>query len=217
MRQHYSSGKISGTTIVITLLALALAGIGAVAVWSYVNYEEARTDVDGQINQAVADAKLEQATELEEQFAQREKEPNRQFVGPEDYGRVTFDYPKTWSVYVQNEAETGRSTFQAYLNPVYIPPVTATQRMALRVTIENKDYDDVLRSYEGRVKKGDLNTKSLTVGNEVGTRFDGAFTEQIRGAAAVFKIRDKTLTVRTDADTFKPDFDKLIKTIEFNR
>lgn len=217
IRRSYDSGKISGAMVVITLLSLALVGIGVLAIWAYTNYDKARTDVDGQVSQAVADARIEQATELEAQFADREKEPNRQFVGPEDYGRVTFNYPKTWSVFVENDASSGRSTFQAYLNPVYIPPVSTNQRMALRVTIENRDYDAVLKTYESRVKNGDLNTRAVSAGGEEGTRLDGSFSNEIRGAAVVYKIRDKTLTIRTDADTFKPDFDKLIETIEFNR
>jgi len=49
-----------------------------------------------------------------------------------------------------------------------------------------------------------------------GTRLDGAFTKDIRGYAVIFKIRDKTLTIRTDANTFKSDFNKLINTIKFN-
>jgi hypothetical protein len=47
-------------------------------------------------------------------------------------------------------------------------------------------------------------------------RLDGSFSTDIRGSAVIFKIRDKTVTIRTDADTFKPDFENIIKTINFN-
>ena len=50
-----------------------------------------------------------------------------------------------------------------------------------------------------------------------GTRLDGSFTEDIRGSAVIFKIRDKTVTLRSDAETFRADFDALIKTITFNK
>ncbi len=75
----------------------------------------------------------------------------------------------------------------------------------------------MLRSYETRVKRGDLKTEAFTADGVDGTRLNGEFTNEIRGSAVLFKIRDKTLTIRTDADTFKADFDKLIQTIEFNR
>lgn len=203
--------------IVITILIVVLVAVGAVAIWAYINYQEAQTNLDSKIDQAIADDRREQTIEFEKKFEAAEKEPNRQFVGPDDYGRVTFDYPKTWSVFVEKDVLSGRGTYQAYFNPILVPPIGSTQRMALRVTIENRDYDSALKTYEARVKKGDLSTKAFNAGGEEGTRFDGSFTNQVRGAAVVFKIRDKTLTIRTDADTFKPDFDKLVRTIEFNR
>jgi hypothetical protein len=53
------------------------------------------------------------------------------------------------------------------------------------------------------------------VNGENGVRLDGNFSDEIRGAAVIFKIRDKTAVLRTDADTFKPDFETLIKTVTF--
>lgn len=203
--------------IVITLLIVVLMGVSALAIWSYVNFQEAQTDLDGKLEMARAEARNEEAAKNEADFLEREKEPNQQFVGPDDYGRVTFDYPKTWSVYVANDVSSGRGTYEAYLNPILVPPVSNNQRMAIRVTIENRDYDVVLRSYEARIKRGDLSTAAVSADGVDGTRLDGSFTNEIRGSAVLYKIRDKTLTIRTDADTFKPDFDKLIETIEFNR
>ena len=49
------------------------------------------------------------------------------------------------------------------------------------------------------------------------SRFDGSFSDDIRGSAVIYKIRDKTVTLRTDAETFRPAFDELIKTITFNK
>jgi len=66
------------------------------------------------------------------------------------------------------------------------------------------------------VKKGDLKASSTKADGNNGTRLDGNFTKDIRGYAVIFKIRDKTLTIRTDANTFLSDFDKLISTIKFN-
>lgn len=214
-RQH-EQGSVSGWMIAtISLIVLTLAA-GAFGLWSYMNYHDQKTNVDNRVAVAVANAKKAQADQDETKFAEREKEPNRQFVGPDDYGRLTFDYPKTWSVYVDKDASQG-GDFAAYLNPVSVPPVSQTARFALRVTIENRDYDTVLQSYENLVKNGDLKSSSVSANGVNGTRFDGNFTKDIRGSAVVYKIRDKTVTLRTDADTFKPDFDALIQTIKFNQ
>lgn len=218
MKQRlYQTGSISGSMIVITILVVVLMGVAAVAIWAYINYDEAQTDLDGKLEMARIEARKEEAAKNEADFIKREKEPNRQFVGPDDYGRVTFDYPKTWSVYVKDDVSSGRGTYEAYLNPVLVPPVSNKQRMAIRVTIENRDYDTVLKSYESRIKKGDLKSAAFSADGVDGSRLTGGFTNDIRGSAVLFKIRDKTLTIRTDADTFMEDYDKLIDTIQFNR
>jgi hypothetical protein len=201
------------STIGLIVLTSVVAGL---AIWAYINYNEQKTDVDSKIDAAVVIAQKDQADADEEKFTQREKEPNRQFVGPDDYGRVTFDYPKTWSVYIDNDASSG-GTYKAYLNPLTVPTISTSQQFALRVTIEQKDYDKTLDSYASLVKKGDLKSSSVTADDNIGTRLDGAFTKDIHGSAVIFKIRDKTLTIRTDANTFKADFDALIATIKLNK
>ena len=215
-QHHHEKGAVSGSLIAIIGLIVLLIGAGSLAIWALLNYNEQKSNVDGKVDLAVAEAKKEQGDSDEAKFAEREKEPNRQFVGPDDYGRLTFNYPKTWSVYEAKDVSTSGGTYEAYLNPIVVPPVSASQQYAVRVTIEEKDYDKVIGSYESLVKKGDLRSGPASANGHSGTRFDGSFSKNIRGAAVVYKIRDKTVTLRTDADTFKPDFEKLIKTIDFN-
>lgn len=210
------AGAISGSLVAIVALIFLFIIAGSLAIWAYLQYNEARTNVDGKVDVAIAEAKKEQADADERKFSQREKEPNRQFVGPDDYGRVTFDYPKTWSVYEAKDVSKNGGVYEAYLNPVKVPPVSATQQFALRVIIEQEDYAEILKTYQSKIKDGKLRSSSFSANGNDGTRIDGSFTDEIRGSAVVFKIRDKTLTVRTDANTFKPDFDTLIKTLNFN-
>lgn len=215
-KQKREEGSISGSMIAIIGLSVLVLAAGSLAIWAYINYTEQKTNVDGKIELAVAEAKREQGDIESEKFAQREKEPNRQFTGPDDYGRLVFNYSKTWSVYEAHDVSRG-GTFEAYLNPIVVPPISPTQQYALRVTIEERDYDQVVKTYESLVKKGDLRTSAVSASGNNGTRLDGNFTKDIRGSAVIFKIRDKTATLRTDADTFKPDFENLIKTINFNQ
>lgn len=212
------SGFIDKQIIVIVCLSIFAALVLAFGVWSFVNYNNQKTNVNGKIDQAVAAAKKDQADSDAAKFLAQEKQPNREFVGPDDYGRLTFSYPKTWSVYVNKDLTTQGGTYEAYLNPVSVPAVSSTQQYALRVTIEQKDYNQAISSYSNLVKTGSLRSSSVTAANGVnGTRFDGNFTKDIRGAAVIFKIRDKTLTLRTDANTFLPDFNALVATIKFNQ
>lgn len=209
-------GAANHLFVAVVLLALVSALAIGLAVWGIVNYLDQKSNVDGKVSDAVATAKKEQADSDEVKFTARDKEPNRQFVGPDDYGRLTFNYPKTWSVYINKDASNG-GTYEAYLNPVSVPAVSSAQQYALRVSIEEKEYASVLGSYDSLVKKGDLKSSAVSAEGSNGTRLDGKFSKDIRGSAVIFKIRDKTVTLRTDADSFKTDFDALIKTIKFNQ
>lgn len=208
-------GAINGSLIVIISLIVLLIAAGSAAIWAYVSYNEQKTNVTGKVDIEVAKAKKAQGDVDEAKFAEREKEPNRQFIGPDDYGRLIFNYPKTWSAFVAKDTSQG-GTYEAYLNPVIVPPISPLQQFALRVTIEERDFDKVISAYDALVKKGDLRTSAVTANGNSGTRLDGNFTKDIRGSAVIYKIRDKTVTVRVDADIFKPDFENVIKTINFN-
>lgn len=212
---HENGSANIWTIVAISFIVLSI-GFAALSVWFFISYTDQKTNVDTKIDTAVATAKKSQADSDEAKFTEREKEPNREFVGPDDYGRVIFDYPKTWSVYVNKDVTAG-GIYEAYLNPVTVPPVSLSQQFALRVVIEEKDYDKVITSYDSLVKKGDLKSSSVSADGSSGIRLDGNFTKNIRGSAVIFKIRDKTLTIRTDANTFKADFNALIKTIKFNQ
>ena len=200
------------TAIIFIILALAAGGGMA---WAYMNYIDQKENVDTKISAAVLTAEKTLADKDAKIALDERNRVSTKFVGPEDYGALSFLYPRDWSVFVEKDASTA-GVFQAYLNPVSVPPLGIAQQYGLRVTIETKDYDVVLNAYQQQVKKGDLKSSAVKVNGQDGTRLDGAFTKDIRGSAIVFKIRDKTVTMRTDADTFKDVFNPLIQTISFN-
>ena len=138
----YDKGVVDGWMISTIGLIILVLGAGSLAIWAYVNYTEAKTDIDGKVAAAVAEAKRAQAEEDEAKFAEREKEPRREFIGPDDYGRLSFTYPKTWSVYVAKDARKG-GDYEAFLHPIQVPSLEqqATQQVALRLQIVDKDYD----------------------------------------------------------------------------
>lgn len=211
-------GAISGSTIAIvalTILVVVFAGFG---LWQYTQYAKVSDDVEGQVSDAVAKAVKDQAAIDEKKFGEREKQPLRQFPGPDDYGHLTFDYPKTWSAYQASDISKGGGiTYEAYLHPLLVPPVTDTQKIALRISIEQKLYESVLASYDKLIKKGDLQSQAWSNGTYNGTLLTGNFSKDIKGRAIILRMRDRTLTMRSDADTFKDDFDAITKTVRFNQ
>jgi hypothetical protein len=209
-------GAINALLIATIGLSVVTVGLVILSVWAIMNYNNQKDTVDSQVSTAVATAKKTQADSDETKFNERDKEPNRQFVGPDDYGRLTFNYPKTWSVYISSDVTSDGGTYQAYLNPVSVPPIGNGQLFALRVTIEEQDYSSIISNYASLVKSGKLSSSSVTADGITGTRLDGAFSDDLRGSAVIFKIRDKTATIRTDANTFEPDFNAIVASIKFN-
>lgn len=199
-------------TIILGVLTLTFGSLG---IWAYVNYNDQKNNVDQKISAAVASAKKEQTEVDQKEFLEREKEPYRPFVGPDDLGRPAFNYPKTWSVYIG--ADTRGREFQAYFQPITVPATNSGTPYALRVSVESRAYEDYLKGYETAVKKGDLKSSPIAIQGMNGTRLDGNFSKTVRGSMVIFKVRDKTLRVYTESETFQPDFDNIIlKSLTFN-
>ena len=205
--------------IVIVALALTTVTFIGLFVWMMLQYNEASTDVNGQIAIAVAEAKDEQALQDEAEFLEREKYPYQTFSGPADYGELTFQYPKTWSVYVASDAAKG-GDFKAYLNPVQVNEVSDNTIMALRVTIRTDDFEKVTAEYQRKMeaRDADLTMESITFADGItANKYTGKIPDtDLRGYIVVFKIRDKAVILQTDSEVFKADFDRLLETVKFN-
>lgn len=215
-RHKHERGLISGLQVAVIGLGALVLGIGSFAIWAYVSYNEASQNLQAKIDVAVANGQREQQEKDQNAFDEKEKQPNRTFRGPDDYCGLTFNYPKTWSAFV-SDAGTDGGSYKAYFNPGMVPPIDSKQQYALRVVIEQKDYDAVQAQYAGLVTKGSLKQSSTSSKGLDGARLDGSFSNNIRGAAVLYKCRNYTISVFTDADTHKPDFDKLVQTIEYNK
>ncbi len=214
-RNRGQRGAVSGLLVAVIALSTLVLGLGSFSIWAYVAYSDAQDDVDGKIAIAVAEAKEQKGEEDEAKFAEREQQPNLTFRAPDDYCALSFQYPKTWSVY-ESEQITNGGDYKAYLNPKVVPPISSNQQYALRVLIEQKDWDQVIDQYKGLVQKGDLKQSTTSSEGNQGARLAGNFSKNIRGDAVIYRCRDKTITIRSDADVFKTNFEKIIETIDFN-
>ncbi len=207
-------GLVTGQLVVNIVLSILVLVLGSVMIWALVNYNDQKTNVNSKIDSAVADAKQQQLNQDNKTFAEREKEPNKQFVGPDDLGRVSFDYPKTWSVYIYNPGTSG--TYAAYLNKDQVPSTNGNNKFGLRVSILNQTYSQVLQQYQGLLQSGALRSSVAQASGYNGTRLDGHFTPNVNGAAVIFKVRDKTLILQTDLQTYVHDFNNIVKSLNFN-
>ncbi len=198
------------SNIITGLMVVVLTGL---TIWFYLGYTDYKNNADRKVSVAVDNAKKLQQKDDETIYLEREKLPTRLFSGPADLGSVSFQYPKTWSAYVAKQS----SELEAYLYPSVVPPVSNTQPFAVRVTVEAKAYDLSIKVYDQLVKRGDLRSNPVTIEGFSGIRLDGKFTKEREGSAVIFKVRDKTLTVATDASAYKGDFDNtILKSLKFN-
>lgn len=193
------------------LIAITFAGL---FIWKYMEWDTVKTDVDGQIDAAVAIAVSENTAKLENEFTEREKYPYKTFSGPSDYGSLSFEYPKTWNVYIAKDAASG-GDFEAYLNPGEVQPVSTTTINALRVMIQNQSFDSVIRTYDTALRNGTVAVSTRNIGSAVANIYTGEISRNLRGAVAIFKIRDKTVVLQTDAELFLDEFYKLLDTVTF--
>ncbi|MBB1503634.1 hypothetical protein HG471_002425 [Candidatus Saccharibacteria bacterium] len=199
--------------IVVSLLAVLFIGL---FIWMWVKWNDASTNVKGKVDVAVAEAKNELQTKLESEFEEKEKYPYKVFTGPTDLGELSFEYPKTWSLYVQSSANRG-GDYAAYLNPGQVNVVQDDTVMALRVSIKGTLFDQAISDFAEKVRSGDM-THSTTVvnGNNVNV-YTGKMDNEYQGIICVFKLRDKTVMLQTDSTSvFSDDFYRILKTVKFN-
>ncbi|MBO7657382.1 hypothetical protein J6S55_01965 [Candidatus Saccharibacteria bacterium] len=208
------------TIAIIALSLLSLTFIG-LFIWMFTQYDAARTNVDGQIADAVVEAVDDNTMKLENEFAEREKYPFMTFAGPVDYGALTFEYPKTWSVYVPMNAANG-GDFEAYFNPVQVDAVNNENVDSLRLAIKDVPFDSVTAQYQGSLEGETPNMRldAVTIGQENNinaNRYTGKIPgTEFNGFVVVFKIRDKTVVLQTDSVLFEGDFNTLLASIRFN-
>ena len=203
-------------TVIIILLSLLLIGGLLLAYYFYNEYQLASADVDSKVNAAVVSREKEITDKLEAEFAEREKLDYKTFTGPDDYGTFSFKYPKTWSVYVARDANKG-GDFEAYLHPAEVPPITNETVLALRVVIRSESFETAADRYKGLVSAGKLATSIISVNGADANRYDGTLPNNLVGSIAIVKIRDKVVTLETDAEIYRADFDKILTTITFNQ
>lgn len=214
MKKNFYQGSVDGWMIATIGFVVLFLVAGALGAWAYISYDDLRADVDAKIQQEVTEGKREQSDADYKKYQEESKNPRIEFVGPAEYGRVSFMYPRTWSVYIEQDA-TDRKNYVAYLHPVAVPSISnKDSRFALRLEILNKDYDEVVKEYADRLKKGELTSSTPEYNGIATTRFDGAFSKEVRGAAVLMRVRDKTVRFSTDADTFKPDFQTILETVK---
>jgi len=209
-----------GSTVLLVMtivFATATVVFGGLGVWAFLNYQNQKNNVDAIVSTEVIQAKQEQKAADDAAFTESEKSPLRQFVGPADLGLVSFEFPKTWSVYVAEDGSLSSGGYDAYFHPGAVANPERLQPYALRLNVVNVSYESAILSYQDAIQTGQVAASAITLNGQTGTRFDGAINEQSRGSMVMFKLRDKTIELYTESEAFVGDFNNIVlSSLKFN-
>lgn len=178
-------------------------------------FTDARDNVAQKSAVAVEAAKDKQQKELEQEFVEREKQPYRIYRSPSVLSSIEFEYPKTWSMILE-ENEKGSPQIDATLHPDVIKMGRENETSyAFKIQLIDKIYSDSIRQYDSKIKKGDLSSSVVEASNIKGIRLDGQIDRDDKGSIAVFPLRDKTLILTTESPDFVNDFNRILTSLKF--
>jgi hypothetical protein len=217
MQKQDQAGSTSAVlAVVFGILFLAAASFGA---WAFMGRQDYKDNSDKKSAAAVESAKKVQALELQKKFDEDYKNPNKTYQGPVSFGTVTFNYPKTWSAYIDenNSAEP----INGYLYPDKVPSIQSGTSYALRVELVSSAYSQLVQQFTSQVKSGKLKAsayvppKMAGVPNvQPGTKFDGVVGHSSSGdqtgSMVVLQVRDKTLKIYTESPNFLADYSAIV-------
>lgn len=205
------------TTAVIIVLSLALVVTAALAFSAYSTGQDYKKNSDQKAAAAVDRATREQANKLEAKFAEEAKKPSKPFRGPEAYGGVSFEYPKTWSVYMTSDDS---QPVNAYFHPDVVQGIDGKVAMALRLEIINSSYADVVRQFESDISSGKLRARAYVASKmenvpnaQPGLRLEGDLGDGQtvkNGAMVILPLRDKALKIYSESSNYLSDFNNTI-------
>lgn len=199
------------TVVTMVLLGVFLLGALGFGGWAFMSRQDYKNNVDAKIKTAVtANAKVVQAQDAAD-YAEAAKNPLKTYTGPEAYGSVSLQYPKTWSGYV---VTASGQPLDAYFNPDVVPSVADQKSVfALRVQVMATSYSQTLAQYQSLQKQGKVTVTPFAlpkVPGTVGVRVDGQITSTKQGSIVILPVRDKTLKLWIESNEFAADFNNII-------
>lgn len=210
---NQEGGYVSGTLVALIVVSVTLAGALGFGGWAFLSRQDYKNHSDKKA-EAAADERQKATEEADAvKYAEAAKSPLTTHKAPDQFGGVTVQYPKTWSGYVVEDGKGG-TPVDDFFHPAVVPDVGERDNaFALRVQVEDKSYDAVLKSYEGSISSKKLTAAPYTlpkVPNTIGTRLDGLVEQNKQGSLVILPMRNMTLKVWVESPNFMADFNNII-------
>lgn len=179
--------------------------------WAFSERNTYKNDTDELIDDAVVIAVQDAETAKDVEFTEREKLPTRTFTASATYGSLSFSYPKTWSVYLE-ESSSG-VVVDIYAHPNVLPGFKSEQPYALRAEITSTSYEREVEDLEREIADGSLSVTAFRpdkVRSVLGIKAEGEIRRDVQGAIVLLPLRDRTIKVYTESREFLNDFNAII-------
>ncbi|MDB5175303.1 MAG: hypothetical protein JWM81_161 [Candidatus Saccharibacteria bacterium] len=213
MNKHNQDGSINALLLPLIVAVVLLFGALGFGGWAYSSRQDYKNNTDQKIADAVTLARQQEDTLKDKQFAETEKQPLKDYAGPQAYGSVAIKYPKTWSSFVTDAGSNG-AQLDGFFYPGTVPSVTSqSSTFALRFQVIDRSYSDVLQSVNDQQQSGKVQVSPYSlpkVSSAIGVRVEGQITPTRTGIMIILPLRDKTVQVWTEGDQFINDFNNNI-------
>lgn len=195
--------------IVIVLFALLFLSVAGFGLWAFMERNDYKNNFDKKLAAALAKGIEENNARKEAEYQEREKYPLVEYKGPSAFGSLSVKYPKTWSAFV---TENDRSTtpVDGYFHPNFVPGLQSGTAFALHIEVIEADYDKELKKFDASSKAGRVKVTPIQLSGIAGARVDGEFAKDKKGSVVLFQLRDKTVKITTESETFLGDFNDII-------
>lgn len=208
------NGSVASVGLLVFLI-IALVGALIFGGWAFMSRQDYKNNSDKKAALAVDAARKTQTSQLQQQFAEQEKLPTKTYKGSATYGSVSFNYPKTWSGYVDESSSS--EPINGYFYPGIVPGLQSKTAYALRVELVDTDYSSVLGAHDSQIKNSSAKASVIIPPKMVGvtnvgpgTRLDGALDQSTNGSIVIIKVRDKTLQIYTQSNDYLNDFNNIV-------
>jgi hypothetical protein len=208
MTNHNQDGAVNGLAISFIFTILLLIGAIVFGLWAFGSRQDYKNNVNAKISVAVNSATQNEETVLNAQYAKESEKPLTSYEGPQAYGSIIVNYPKTWSAYV-DDTGTGTSLVNGYFNPGHVPSITSQSSVfALRVQVLNQSYAQTLQSYSNEQNIQSVAYALPSLPKVVGVELTGelAGQDQQSETMVILPLRADTLEIWTQGTTYLNDF-----------
>jgi hypothetical protein len=227
MIKHNQDGAISGLTISLVLAIVLLLAVAIFAGWAFSSRQDYKNNADVKIHAAVVATQGQDAIAQKAAIAAAIKYPYDTFNGPEQYGSISFQYPKTWSAYVSGIGVNATGMIDGFFAPGILTASTdGTEDFALRVQILGQAYNQVAQGYVAQAAGTNAQVTAAAytlprvpdvVGLEVVGAIPGIIPQGDTATMIILPERTNTIEIWSDGTANLSDFNNVVlKTFTFS-